>query len=511
MPKTTRRRYLNPISVGCSRIVLFLVIIPFQNIKNMKKILLPLMLLASIFLSAQSEDQNNKDALKLIEVWLDAQKDYENLPAITAAVVKDQEIIWKGAYGLANIEEKVQAKPETICSICSISKLFTSVAIMKLVEDGKLRLDDKLEDVLPNYDLKQQFEDSWPVTIRSLLTHSSGLPREANFPYWTGPDFPFPEEDSINNNLKNQETLYPSSKYFQYSNLGLTLLGEVVAEVSGMSYDDYVNENILKPLKLNDTRTELPEDLYGKQLAIGYAPESRTGNREKVQFFQAKGIKPAAGYSSNVEDLAKFAMWQFRLLDTTRTEILKSSTLRYMQNVHWTDPDFERTWGLGFAVSKGSDGSKWVGHGGSCPGYRTSIQLNPKTKTAFVVMINAGGENPGKYISGINSILKKKAPKTDSIADSKVNLSEYTGYYDRKPWYNEMYIGEWGDKLVTLDLPTDNPARAMVFLKHVEGDKFRRIRDDKELGEVIEFERNENGKVFRLKRHNNYSKKIEIE
>ncbi|MUP44769.1 serine hydrolase [Gramella sp. BOM4] len=470
----------------------------------MKKILLIFLLFTGFLVNAQSE---NKEAIQLIEAWLSAQQDYENLPAITAAIVKDQQIIWKGAYGMANMEDNVEAKPETICSICSISKLFTSVAVMKLVEEGKLRLDDKIEDILPNYDLKQKFDDSWPITIRSLLTHSSGLPREANFPYWTGPDFPFPEQEAIDENLKNQETLYPSSTYFQYSNLGLTLLGEVVEEVSGMSYDEYVLQHIIEPLNLTNTRTELPEDLYGQQLAIGYSPESRNGERERVNFFQANGIKAAAGYSSTVEDLAKFAMWQFRLLDTTKTEILNSSTLKYMQNVHWTDPDFDQTWGLGFSVSKGPDGSKWVGHGGSCPGYRTSIQLNPKTKTAYVVMINAGGENPGKYIGGMHALLSKKVK--DSTASANVNLEDYTGYYDLRPWSHEMYIGKWGDKLVSINLPSSNPAESMSFFEHVEGDTFRRLRDDEEPGELVQFERNENGNVFRLKRHNNYIRKIQ--
>lgn len=466
--------------------------------------------LGILTVNAQKEDSKNKDMYKIIDVWLDAQKDYEKLPAITVAVIEDQDIVWKGAYGMANIEENVEAETNTICSICSISKLFTSVAVMKLVEEGKLRLDDKIEDLLPWFKVKQQFDDSWPITVRSLLTHSSGLPREANFPYWTGPDFPFPTKDSIDLNLENQETLYPSSTYFQYSNLGLTLLGEIVEKVSGMGYDEYVEKYILNPLKLEDTRTELPEDLYGEQLAIGYSSIDRNGSRERVKFFQANGIKPAAGYSSTVEDLAKFASWQFRLLDSSNTEILKPSTLKYMQNVHWTDPNFEATWGLGFAVWKGSDGSKWVGHGGSCPGYRTAIQLNPKSKTAFVVMINAGGETPGKYASGIRSILNKKPPKADTLANSNVNLEDYTGYYDLRPWSSELYIGSWGDKLVTVNLPSDNPGEGMDFFQHIEGDTFRRIRDNGELGEAMEFERDENGAVTKFKSHNNYVSKMKL-
>ncbi|WP_373075536.1 serine hydrolase domain-containing protein, partial [Zeaxanthinibacter enoshimensis] len=263
-----------------------------------------LFLILSILLCLQLQGQENTkdytEAFKLIEVWLDAQKDYEALPGISAIVVKDQEVLWQGGYGMANKEENVATTAETICSICSISKLFTAVAVMKLYEEGKLRLDDEVSDLLPWYNLQQQFPDSGPVTVRSLLTHSSGLPREANFPYWTGPDFPFPSEEQVRAELGKQETLYPASTYFQYSNLGLTLLGEIVTQVSGMPYEQYIQKNILDPLQLTDTRTELPQSLYGKQLAIGYGALKHNGSRDRLKLFQANGITAAAGFSSNV-------------------------------------------------------------------------------------------------------------------------------------------------------------------------------------------------------------------
>lgn len=462
--------------------------------------------------NAQNKSKDYSEAFKMIEVWLDAQRDYEELPAVMAIIVEDQEVLWEGAFGLANMEDKVIAIPSTLCSICSISKLFTSVAIMKLYDEGKLRLDDKIEDLLPWYDLKQQFPDSGPITVRSLLTHSSGLPREANFPYWTGPDFPFPESADIKEELSEQETLYRSSTYFQYSNLGLTLLGEVVKEVSGMSYDLYVKRHILEPLGLSNTLTELPEELYGTELAIGYGPLSRDNQRERINFFQAKGVKAAAGFSSNVQDLGKFASWQLRLIDTTSTEILRPSTLRNMHNVHWIDSDWETSWGLGFSVYKGRDGSKWISHGGSCPGYRSTLQINPKSKRAYSVMINANGTNPGKYAHGMHSILEKLGTAKDTLPTSgqknKIDLKQYEGYYDTKPWSSEVYISTWKDQLVMMNLPTSSPVDAMTFYKHIEGDIFRRIRDDNEMGETLVFERGNDGEVMRFKSHGNYSDKL---
>lgn len=461
----------------------------------------------------QEGKKDYTEAFKLIEVWLEAQKDFENLPGLTAIVIEDQKVLWSGAFGLANAEKNIKAKASTLCSICSISKLFTSVAIMKLYDEGKLRLDDNVSDILPAYKLKQKYPESGPVTIRTLLSHSSGLPREAAYPYWTGPDFPFPSKEEINSKLSEQETLYPASTYFQYSNLGLTLLGEIVEEISGVQYDDYVQQNILEPLGLTDTRTELPEELYGSKLAIGYSAITRTGDREKVNFFQANGIKPAAGFSSNVMDLGKFASWQLRLRDSTITEILKPSTIKYMQNVHWTDPDWETTWGLGFVVYKGPDGNTWVGHGGSCPGYETTLRIDLKNKRAFSVMINANGTNPVKYVNAINAILNKvKIPKKETPTDDKMekkNLQEYVGHYSPMPWWSEVFVSTWGDKLVRLGLPSNNPGESMTFYKHIEGDTFRRIRDDEELGETLVFERDQNGKIIHFNIHGNFSKKIE--
>ena len=471
------------------------------------------LLLTCFFLLPNAYSQDSKkdysEAFQLVEVWLEAQKDFDQLPGLTAIVVEDQEVLWSGAFGMANKEKSLDSNKNTICSICSISKLFTSVAIMKLYDEGKIRLDDKVSDHLTNYDLKQKYPESGPITIRSLLTHSSGLPREAGYPYWTGPDFPFPTKEEIDSKLKDQETLYPASTYFQYSNLGLTLLGEIVAEISGMPYEDYVEQNILIPLGLSNTRSNMPENLYGEELAIGYGAINREGNRNKVKLFQANGIAPAAGFSSTVEDLGKFASWQFRLRDSSLVEILKPSTLKNMQRVHWTNPDWSTTWGLGFAIYKGSDGNTWVGHGGSCPGYRSTLQINLKTKRAFSVMINASGTNPNKYMKGINAIMNKiGTTKKDLDNEASEKLKEYVGYYNSSPWWGETYISTFNGKLVSLGLPSEEPVESMTFYKHVDGDIFRRVRKDKTLGETLTFMRDQDGKIIKIERHGNFSSKI---
>jgi CubicO group peptidase (beta-lactamase class C family) len=466
-----------------------------------------------IFLSgtaahAQAKETDYKEALRIIDVWLNAQRDFDRLPGISVAIVKDQNIIFSKGYGFADVEKKVPMQPETICSICSISKLFTSVAAMQLWENGKLRLDDSVNALLPDYSLKQQYTETVPITIRSLLTHSSGLPREAAYPYWSAPDFNFPTEKEIHQKLQGQHTLYPSSTYFQYSNLGMSLLGEVVANVSKTAYESYVEKNILAPLQLTSTHPSLPENLWRGKMATGYSALYRDGTRKMMPFFQAKGIAPAAGYSSNVIDLAHFASWQFRLLGSGSKEVLRPSTLKEMQRVQWVDPDGKTTWGLGFVAFQ-RNGTSYVGHGGSCPGYRTALVLSPKTKIAVTIMINAQGTEPEKYALDVFEILKKAKDITDT-ATINIDLEAYAGNYDGYAWSGEDVVLPWKGKLAVFNVPSNNPADEMQLFKWVAKDSFRRVRkDDDSLGEELRFERDASGKVVRLIQNDNFQNKLQ--
>jgi len=450
-------------------------------------------------------------ALNLLEVWLDAQCAYEQIPGISMGVVHDQELLWSQGFGYSDLEREIPATPRTIYSICSISKLFTSIAVLQLRDQGLLRLEDPVSKHLPWFTIKQIHPDGPVVTVRGILTHSSGLPRESDFPYWSAPDFKFPTREQIVARLSIQETLYPADTYFQYSNLGLTLVGEIVAQVSGKPYAEYVKENIIDPLGLSDTRPVLPDEQRGGQLATGYGALRRDGKRNVLPLFQANGIAPAAGFSSTVEDLARFASWQFRLFEGGAEEVLHANTLREMHRVHWVDPDWKTHRGLGFATWRFKD-KTFVGHGGHCPGYRTQLMLQTKEKIATIFMANASGLNARMYSQRAYEIvapaIAEALESPDAAKQPNSTLIKYTGTYSNEPWGGETAVLIWKGELAMFRFPTDDPLDGLVKLKHIEGNRFRRIRDDDELGEEIVFELGSDGKVVRLKRHSNYEPKV---
>ena len=447
----------------------------------------------------QFNEHDYSEAYQLIEYWLEAQKDYEKLPGLTAIITDKNETRWAGSYGLSDGVNPMNI--ESTFSICSISKLFTSVALMQLVEDGKLNLDDRIQDVLPWFDIQNDFINSPDLTVKSIMSHSSGLPRESNHPYWSWPDFPFPTKESVVDELKNQKMLYPPSKYYQYSNLGLSLLGFIVEEVSGLSFDDYVNKNILQPLNLSNTKTYMSIEDYGNILSLGYSSLNRNVERDKVNFFNADGIAAAAGFTSNVLDLAKFARWQLNLLSSSEKNILLPETLKDMHKVHWDDDLSSVTRGLGFGVYN-LDGGTWVGHGGSCPGYRSQLYISPELGIAYSVMINSSGTSPSKYIRGMHKILSKVKLKKGE----KVNkFKEFEGKYISQPWSSETYVQSWGENIALVSLPANEPYLSLY--KHIEGDVFKKILSNDDLGQELEILRDDENNVIAYRTHQNIYKK----
>jgi CubicO group peptidase (beta-lactamase class C family) len=436
--------------------------------------------------------------LALVESWLSAQRAYDNVPGLSAAIVHDQELAWSAGFGLADIEKGTAAKADTIYGICSISKLFTGVAVMQLRDQGKFGLDDPLSQLLPWFDLQQAFDGSPQATLRATLTHSAGLPRESDYPYWMPPDFEFPTSEEIRGMLGEQSTIYPADRYYQYSNLGLSLAGEVVAEHSGQDYDTYIRERILVPLDMDDTDTGFPTDAREPRIATGYGYPGRSQELKTMPRYDTRGITPAAGFASTALDLGKFAAWQFRALDGKDAGVLAGNTLREMQRAQWLDWDWGTARGLAFGVYR-VGGRTLSGHAGDCPGFNTRLYLDPVDKVAVVMMANRNRVSVDGYAAAVYDILDGGG--TSDAEPQAANLDDYVGSYDLSPWDGEEMVFRWKDGLAVISVPTTSPMNSLTVLKHVEGDRFHTVRDDDQPGHEIRFVRAADGKVTHMNVH----------
>ncbi|WP_211215639.1 serine hydrolase domain-containing protein [Colwellia piezophila] len=466
--------------------------------------------------SAVANSQENKgkyeDVSTLINVWLEAQKDYQDIPFMSGVVVKDQQILWSGAFGNANREGAVPSNVNTMSSICSISKIFTATAVMKLVDQGKLSLDDKVKDILPKYSVIQKFTEGGSVTVRSLLNHTSGLPRDTNHGYYSAPEHPFPTEDEMFESLSIQATESPVGTDISYSNIGYALLGLIIEEVTGVTYKNYIEASIFQPLNMSNSVVEMQSSLYGNKHARAYTAINRNGKRKVANFYQTKAMQSAMGISTTALDMAKFAKWQFRLADASQAEILQPSTLKSMHHTQATsqsDNEYDR--GFGYEVTTDDKGIKWAMHGGTCPGYVSFYKMDVTNKVAYTILVNANKVYTPSYVKGLIYILNlAESIETEVKEEEKeaLELAQYTGFYNLNPWNSEYYVGSWGRGLMLLYLPAQSLKYALQYYQHVEGDTFQLVENGKLSNDKIYFSRDEQNRVIKIKNEGNTHTRI---
>lgn len=446
-------------------------------------------------------------AIELFSAWAEAQLAYKGLPGLTAVVIHDGAVVWAQGFGWADVTRQIPSTPDTIYRIASITKLFTATAVLQLRDAGKLQLDDPIVSYLPWFAMQNEFVDAPAITIRHLLTHTAGLPREAQFPYWT--DNQFPTWAQMEATIGQQTTAVPTATRWKYSNLGLSLAGAIVAQVSGLAYEAYVQENILRPLGMTSTFIETVDPLH-ERLAVGYGRRlpGRLG-REIMPFTDCQGITAAGNIASTAADLARFAI--FHLGDGTANgrAFMRASTLREMQRIHWLEPGWQAGWGLGFRIER--KGNKTlVGHGGALLGYRTQLQLCPADNTAVIVLTNADDGDPAVWVDKlfqwvVPAVLDTAVPPTSPSP----NWTNYVGKY-RDLWGDTQILIQNG-KLVAIDPSLPDPLLALTTLEPVAEHRFRMETDNGFMlpGEQAVFHLDSAGNVTHLQMGENLRPRIE--
>jgi CubicO group peptidase (beta-lactamase class C family) len=451
-----------------------------------------------------------KAALGIVSAWVESQRAYSGLPGASLAVVHDQTLVWAAGFGWADVERRRRATAETLYRIASITKTFTATAILQLRDAGRLQLDDPLTRHLPWFSIASKHADAPPITIRHLLTHTSGLPREGAFPYWM--DFDFPTVERLREGLARQEGILATETQWKYSNLALALAGDVVEAASGEPYARYVQRHILDPLGMKDTRVLAP-DPDDPRLARPYGRRLPDGSRGPAPHVDTRGISAAANMTTSVMDLARFAMLQLRDGPAGGAQILRGSTLREMQRVHWLEPEWQAGWGLGFRIQR-VNGKTSFGHGGSLPGYRTQLRIWPAEKLAVIAMTNADDgdsltmvERTQQYVG---PPIAKATEKTDTRAPDPA-WQRYAGRYRSRWGDSQVLLG--ADGLLLIDPSLPDPMLTVIRLQPVEGQAHTFRADAKDgyasHGEPVVFELDAGGRATRMRVGQNYLDAVE--
>lgn len=429
---------------------------------------------------------------RLFSAWLAGQIAYRGLPGVVVGVVSDQTLVWAAGFGYADVARKVPMSPATKFRMASHSKLFTATAIMQLRERGLVRLDDPVVQHLPWFAPRPATPDDGQITVEELLTHSSGLPREAG-DHWTS--YRFPTAAEVRALMSAREAAFPPAVRWKYSNLAYTVAGMIVEQASGQPWADYVQRNIFDPLGM--TASSVDRDVPG--LAVPYGRRMPDGTREVLPFVDARGMAAATGITSTVEDMAKFVSGQFRRGARGGDRVLSTGALREMHRVRSLENDWQTGNGIGFAVSRARN-KTYVGHGGGYPGNTTQTLIQLDDKVGVIVLTNTNDSDPATIARQLMATVGEAVAKASATPPASVAWDpaweRFAGLYRGRTGDSHVVLLDRKLVLITPNAPTlDNP----VTLEPIGGGRFRYVAPSGGgvVGEVVRFVE-ANGRVTRM-------------
>ena len=380
-------------------------------------------------IAAQPREADNKAVpftAQALESFLDslliAQMDTLNIPGLVISVVRGEEILLKKGYGLADLETKRPMSPEkTIVRLGSISKVFVATAVMQLFDQGKLGLDDDVNQHLVDFQVDASFPE--PVRVKHLLTHTGGFDDDYFISALSAAEMA-PLSQYLTTGMPPR--VMPAGEFISYSNHGMTLAGYLVEAVSGIPYDQYVREHILQPLAMHRTHYEPHADT-----ATGYVYEDGTYKPQPYLYIRL------GSWDATAMDMAHFMISHLQLGRFNDARILRESSAHAMQQQQFTsDP---RLPGIGFAFFlHDTKGKHLVTHGGALPGHSAYMALIPEEGLGIFLAFNKrsllGTEGwkvqrtlvdafLERYFSTVEQALPRPPAGFDQGAD------RYTGYY----------------------------------------------------------------------------------
>ena len=322
-----------------------------------------------------------EEAVGRLEAFIREEMKVHGLPAVSIALVEGKQIVWARGFGLARPGEGVEATAETVYRVGSVSKLFTDLAVMQLVERGELDLDAPVTKYLP--DFAPRSPAGAEITLRQLMAHRSGLVRESPVGHYF--DATSPTLEATVRSLNSTGLIHAPGAKTKYSNAAVATVGRAVEKVKGEPFGPYMKRAVLEPLGMKASGFEATPEI-AKRLAVGqmWTYDGRTFDAPTFPL----GTAPAGNLYATVLDLGRFLI---ALLDEGRP-VVKTGTLEAMWKSQFADKGATSGFGLGFNVGR-LDGHRRVGHNGAVSGFATVVAALPDDGLGVAVFITMDSAN----------------------------------------------------------------------------------------------------------------------
>lgn len=339
---------------------------------------------------------------KILDKYLEAYHSAKQVPSICAGAAINGKFIWTGSSGYADLENSVKANSKTVYRIASVSKPITAIAVMQLVEKGKIKLDEDIRTYVSFFPKKK-----WNITVRNILTHTSGIrsyrPGEFdNKNYYTS------LKEAIAVFSDDSLETKPGSKY-SYNTIAYNLLAAAVENVSGFTFGEYLKKNIFEPAGMKSTNLEYQSDLVVNR-AHGYIKSGDTIRNAPLADLSFKYA--GGGIISTVEDLIKLGN---ALLEN---KILTKASIDSMTVPTVLDSGEKMQYGLGLGFGVDSLKGRYYAHAGGGTGFSSHFLVCPDSKSVFVHLINVRDnilENPSEDIATLVLTKENKDQTLDKI------------------------------------------------------------------------------------------------
>jgi CubicO group peptidase (beta-lactamase class C family) len=428
-----------------------------------------------------------REGVDYADRWLASQQELKEIPGVVAAVGSGDGLLLAKGYGFADLERRTPMGPSHIFRIASHSKTFTATAVMQLVQEGKLRLDDRLGASIPW--LSGRLADA---TIRQTLNHAAGIVRDGDDCDFWQLEAPFPDAAELRRLVERGSDVLPANERFKYSNIGYALLGLVIEAASSMPYREYVRRRIIDRLGLRDTGPET-DDLARARLVTGYTKPRLGLPRRPLPDVTTGALAPATGFYSTAADLCRYATAHC----FGDGALLSDAAKREMQQAYWAVEQSDGRYGLGFEVTTVGE-RRMIGHGGGFPGHATRTQFDPKDRLAVVVLTNETGGPAGVLANAVVKILDFALGKPAASPERHPAYERFAGRFVND--WGVLDIVPFGDALVGLNPESDDPVKNVTELRVEDGDTLRIAQAGgyASPGETIRYVRDDAGRVAKI-------------